>query len=161
MTLGVTVAVDVVLAMPGAIETAMPEAVAVDVTVPPVVARLVGLRLCMATIAIAPPVLVVCEAEPEMYALIVGIACAVAVTPTSDEPVIPTVNELVDTVFRVSGKQLGVRHITGPVGVASRNFSKERIGKLGYRSSHTLEDGIRKTYPWIAAQVAESVAQGS
>jgi len=72
-----------------------------------------------------------------------------------------TVNELVDTVFRVSGKQLGVRHITGPVGVASRNFSKERIGKLGYRSSHTLEDGIRKTYPWIAAQVAESVAQGS
>jgi nucleoside-diphosphate-sugar epimerase len=71
-----------------------------------------------------------------------------------------TVNDLVVTVFRVSGKQLGVRLIAGPVGVASRNFSKARIEKLGYRASHSLEDGIRKTYPWIAAQVAESVAQG-
>ena len=65
-----------------------------------------------------------------------------------------TVNDLVDTVMRVSGKALGVRHIDGPIGVASRNFSKDRIEKLGYRATHSLEDGIRKTYPWIAEQVA-------
>ena len=72
-----------------------------------------------------------------------------------------TVDELVDTVMRVSGKKLGVRHISGPVGVASRNFSKARIDKLGYHASHTLEDGIRKTYPWIADQVAARVANGA
>jgi nucleoside-diphosphate-sugar epimerase len=69
-----------------------------------------------------------------------------------------TVDELVDTVFRVSGKRLGIKHIAGPVGVASRNFSKARMEKLGYQASHTLEDGIRKTYPWIAEQVAQSVS---
>src|SRR3954447_5635242 len=66
-----------------------------------------------------------------------------------------TVNELVDTVMRVAGKELGVRHIDGPVGVASRNFSKARMEKLGYRATHSLEDGIRKTYPWIAEQVRQ------
>lgn len=64
-----------------------------------------------------------------------------------------TVDELVDTVARIAGKQIHIKHIPGPVGVQSRNFSNDRIYSLGWKSEFTLEDGIRKTYPWVAEQV--------
>lgn len=66
------------------------------------------------------------------------------------------VDELARTVARVAGKTIKIRHVEGPVGVQSRNFSNERIESLGWRSRFGLEDGIRQTYPWIAAQVEES-----
>jgi nucleoside-diphosphate-sugar epimerase len=64
-----------------------------------------------------------------------------------------TVDELVDTVARIAGKQIHIKHIPGPVGVQSRNFSNERIYSLGWKSEFCLEEGIRKTYPWVAEQV--------
>jgi len=64
-----------------------------------------------------------------------------------------TVNELAETVARVARKKISVRHIPGPVGVHSRNFSNERIYSIGWRSRFHLEDGIRLTYPWVEAQV--------
>lgn len=64
-----------------------------------------------------------------------------------------TVNELVDTVAQVSGKKVNIKHIDGPVGVQSRNFSNERIYSLGWRAKNSLKDGIEKTYPWIQDQV--------
>ncbi len=64
-----------------------------------------------------------------------------------------SVDELVDTVARIAGKHIHIKHIPGPVGVQSRNFSNERIYSLGWKSEFTLEEGIRKTYPWIAEQV--------
>ena len=64
-----------------------------------------------------------------------------------------TVDELVETVAQVSGRKFSVKHVDGPVGVQSRNFSNERIYLLGWRAKVYLEDGIRFTYPWIEAQV--------
>jgi len=64
-----------------------------------------------------------------------------------------TVNELVQTIIDVSGKDLSINHIDGPVGVASRNFSKKRIHRLGWYASTSLRSGIEKTYPWILDQV--------
>ena len=64
-----------------------------------------------------------------------------------------SVNELVRTVGRVAGKRINVRHVNGPVGVQSRNFSNARIYSLGWRPKVFLEEGIALTYPWIAAQV--------
>jgi len=64
-----------------------------------------------------------------------------------------TVDELVETVAQVSGKKFSVKHVDGPVGVQSRNFSNERIYSLGWQAKVYLEDGIRFTYPWIEAQV--------
>ena len=64
-----------------------------------------------------------------------------------------SVDELVETVARVSGKKFSVKHVEGPVGVQSRNFSNERIYSLGWRAQVFLEDGIRLTFPWIEAQV--------
>ena len=64
-----------------------------------------------------------------------------------------TVDELVHTVAKAAGKTINIRHIEGPVGVQSRNFSNERIYSLGWKPRYYLEEGIARTYPWIAAQV--------
>jgi nucleoside-diphosphate-sugar epimerase len=64
-----------------------------------------------------------------------------------------SVNELVCTTARVAGKRVNVRHVDGPVGVQSRNFSNARIYSLGWRPKVFLEEGIALTYPWIEAQV--------
>ncbi|MGZ3656544.1 MAG: NAD-dependent epimerase/dehydratase family protein, partial [Bdellovibrionota bacterium] len=64
-----------------------------------------------------------------------------------------TVNELVETVSKISGKQITIKHIKGPVGVQSRNFSNARIYSTGWKANYQLADGIAQTYPWIAAQV--------
>jgi nucleoside-diphosphate-sugar epimerase len=64
-----------------------------------------------------------------------------------------SVDELVATVAQVSGKRFQVRHIAGPVGVQSRNFSNARIYSLGWQARYPLREGIARTYPWIAAQV--------
>ncbi|MGD0777369.1 MAG: NAD-dependent epimerase/dehydratase family protein [Candidatus Solibacter sp.] len=63
------------------------------------------------------------------------------------------VNELVATVAEVAGKKIHVKHIPGPVGVQSRNFSNERIYSIGWRPKVFLKEGIQLTYPWIEQQV--------
>jgi nucleoside-diphosphate-sugar epimerase len=64
-----------------------------------------------------------------------------------------TVDELVAVVAEVAGKRLKIRHVEGPVGVQSRNFSKARIESLGWKPKYSLKDGIALTYPWIESQV--------
>ncbi|MDY7106074.1 MAG: NAD-dependent epimerase/dehydratase family protein [Actinomycetota bacterium] len=65
-----------------------------------------------------------------------------------------SVDDLVRTVAEVAGKSVTIRHIDGPVGVQSRNFSNDTIDSLGFVARHKLRDGIAKTYPWVAEQVA-------
>ena len=68
-----------------------------------------------------------------------------------------SVDELVATVAESRrAKRITIKHVTGPVGVQSRNFSNERIYSLGWKPKVFLEDGIRHTYPWIEAQVTAS-----
>lgn len=64
-----------------------------------------------------------------------------------------TVNELVATVSEVSGKKVEVKHVEGPVGVHSRNFSNARIFSIGWQPKILLQQGIELTYPWIEEQV--------
>jgi GDP-D-mannose 3',5'-epimerase len=64
-----------------------------------------------------------------------------------------TVDELVATVIEVSGKKINIKHVDGPVGVQSRNFSNERIYSLGWEAKVFLKEGIARTYPWIEEQV--------
>ena len=64
-----------------------------------------------------------------------------------------SVDELVAVVSEVSGKKVTVKHIKGPVGVQSRNFSNERIYSIGWKSHVPLRAGIEKTYPWVEKQV--------
>jgi GDP-D-mannose 3', 5'-epimerase len=69
-----------------------------------------------------------------------------------------TVDQLVETVAGAAGKRIRIRHVDGPVGVHSRNFSNGRIESLGWRSQWPLRRGIDATYPWVAAQVAALLA---
>ena len=67
-----------------------------------------------------------------------------------------TINELVETAARVAGKIVQKRHkLDAPLGVRGRNSNNDLIReKLDWDYSQTLEEGIRKTYNWIAIQVA-------
>jgi GDP-D-mannose 3',5'-epimerase len=69
-----------------------------------------------------------------------------------------SVDELVAAVAAVAGKGIRIRHVAGPVGVQSRNFSHERIQSIGWQAKYSLGDGIQKTYPWIDMQVKEKRA---
>ena len=60
------------------------------------------------------------------------------------------------TVIDVSGKDIRIEYVEGPVGVHSRNFSKERIKSLGWEAKVTLKEGIAHTYRWIEEQVRAS-----
>jgi GDP-D-mannose 3',5'-epimerase len=71
-----------------------------------------------------------------------------------------SVDELANTVMEVSGKKVQIKHVPGPVGVQSRNFSNERIYSLGWRAKFLLKDGISRTYPWIAEQVKNNQKVG-
>lgn len=63
-----------------------------------------------------------------------------------------TVDELVATVAEAAGKRIKIKHVPGPVGVHSRNFSNERIYSIGWRARYFRKDGIARTYPWVEAQ---------
>lgn len=65
-----------------------------------------------------------------------------------------SVNELARLVAFVAGKHVVLKHVDGPVGVKSRNFSNEKIFLLGWTPKHNLFQGIQKTYPWVEKQVS-------
>ncbi len=65
-----------------------------------------------------------------------------------------TIDTLVDTAAKVSGKTIEKKHIDGPTGVRGRNSNNDLIReKLGWDYSQSLEEGITKTYEWILSQV--------
>ena len=65
-----------------------------------------------------------------------------------------TINELVETVAKVAGKTINIKHIDGPLGVRGRNSNNDLIReKLNWDYDMSLEDGIRKTYEWISDQI--------
>jgi len=69
------------------------------------------------------------------------------------DPEYVTVNELVAIVAKVAKKTINIKHVTGPVGVKSRNFSNDRIYSIGWKAKVSLAEGIARTYPWILKQV--------
>ena len=69
-----------------------------------------------------------------------------------------TINQLVDTVAKVAGKDVNKIHIDGPLGVRGRNSNNDLIREnLGWDYTQTLEEGIRITYDWIEGQINASV----
>jgi len=69
------------------------------------------------------------------------------------------INRLADMIMGIAGKQLGKKHIPGPLGVRGRNSDNRLIAeKLGWKPTLSLEHGLRLTYAWIKEQVDK--AQG-
>lgn len=66
-----------------------------------------------------------------------------------------TVNELAADVIKASGKKLKIKHVDGPRGVHSRNFSNTQIRSTGWKPKWRLADAIKIHYAWVASQVAK------
>jgi len=70
-----------------------------------------------------------------------------------------TIDQLAHMIMEVAGKNLTINHIPGPLGVRGRNSDNRLIeSKLGWRPNSALMDGLRKTYAWVADQVAKAKA---
>jgi len=70
-----------------------------------------------------------------------------------------TINQLAEMVIRISGKNLSIRHVKGPLGVRGRNSDNRLIKqKLGWAPARPLEDGMRVTYGWVKEQVEKAKA---
>ena len=68
-----------------------------------------------------------------------------------------SINQLVDTVEKVAGKNVDRNYIAGPLGVRGRNSNNDLIRKkLNWNYSMTLEEGISKTYEWIKKEMAST-----
>ena len=72
----------------------------------------------------------------------------------SDEMI--SINQLAEMTMKIADKTVKIKHIDGPLGVRGRNSDNSLIiEKLGWKPMTKLEDGLKKTYPWIASQVAK------
>ena len=70
-----------------------------------------------------------------------------------------SINQFADMIMAIADKKLGVKHIPGPTGVRGRNSDNHLIReKLGWAPSLPLDLGLRKTYAWIAEQVASKAS---
>jgi nucleoside-diphosphate-sugar epimerase len=68
-----------------------------------------------------------------------------------------TINQLAVTVMDIAGKKLAINHIPGPLGVRGRNSDNRLMReKMGWSPSHSLREGLEKTYWWIEKQVSIS-----
>jgi len=69
-----------------------------------------------------------------------------------------TINGLAALIMKIAGKRLRIRHVVGPLGVRGRNSDNRLIGeKLGWAPSRPLTEGLKKTYTWIAEEVAKNL----
>lgn len=65
-----------------------------------------------------------------------------------------TINQLVQIVAKIAGKNLTIHHIPGPQGVRGRNSDNRLImERLGWKPTQVLEIGLADTYSWIRQQV--------
>jgi len=66
-----------------------------------------------------------------------------------------TIDELVDIVSSIAGKRVYKQHdLTKPQGVRGRNSDNTRVRQvLGWEPTVSLEDGLARTYRWIADQL--------
>jgi nucleoside-diphosphate-sugar epimerase len=68
--------------------------------------------------------------------------------------VLVSINELALLVARVAGKRVALRHVNGPEGVRGRGSDNTRMrAVLGWEPRVPLEEGMRRTYEWIAAKL--------
>jgi len=71
-----------------------------------------------------------------------------------------TINQLVDIVAEIADTEVVKKHIDGPQGVRGRNSDNTLLREtLGWEPQISLEEGLKRTYQWIEAQVREKFAR--
>jgi len=70
-----------------------------------------------------------------------------------------TIDELADIIIRISGKKITKEYdLSAPQGVRGRNADITLARKvLGWEPKVSLEEGLSKTYRWIAEQCANDL----
>lgn len=65
-----------------------------------------------------------------------------------------SINDLAKMVIEISGKDIAIKNIPGPVGVRGRNSNNDLIRKvLNWEPKYTLRHGMELTYNWINKQI--------
>lgn len=65
-----------------------------------------------------------------------------------------SINDLAQMVIDISGKNLNIKHVDGPLGVRGRNSDNALcFDKTGWEPRLSLRDGMERTYEWISKQV--------
>lgn len=68
-----------------------------------------------------------------------------------------TIQNFAKMAISISGKNLAIKNIDGPLGVHGRNSDNDLFReKVGWEPTQSLKDGMEKTYTWVAKQVKES-----
>jgi nucleoside-diphosphate-sugar epimerase len=64
-----------------------------------------------------------------------------------------SITELAKKVIAISGKNISINYVDGPIGVNGRNSDNRLIKeKLGWTHTQSLDDGLKKLYDWIVQQ---------
>jgi len=65
-----------------------------------------------------------------------------------------TIQDFAKMAIDISGKNLVIKNIDGPLGVRGRNSDNDLVReKLGWDYKQTLQEGMEITYKWIKKQV--------
>ncbi len=69
-----------------------------------------------------------------------------------------SINQLAEIIIGISGKNISINNIDGPQGVRGRNSDNQLIeSKLGWTPKFNLQEGLEKTYSWIASKTNASL----
>lgn len=67
------------------------------------------------------------------------------------------INDLAQMAINISGKNITIKNVSGPVGVRGRNSDNKLYKeKIGWETQKKLIDGMTETYKWIEKQVKEN-----
>jgi GDP-D-mannose 3', 5'-epimerase len=73
-----------------------------------------------------------------------------------------TINQLADMVTEIAGVRIIKRHVPGPQGVRGRNSDNARLREvLRWEPNVNLEEGLKRTYAWIEAEVTKALSARS
>ncbi|MBS0628148.1 MAG: NAD-dependent epimerase/dehydratase family protein [Verrucomicrobia bacterium] len=65
-----------------------------------------------------------------------------------------SINNLAFLIAQIADKNISIKNISGPEGVRGRNSDNTLLqNTLDWEPSQSLEDGLKKLYPWIEEQV--------
>jgi GDP-D-mannose 3',5'-epimerase len=65
-----------------------------------------------------------------------------------------SINDFAKMIIGLSGKNITIKNIPGPLGVRGRNSDNKLIKqKLNWAPSRPLKEGIQKTFEWIKSQI--------
>jgi len=65
-----------------------------------------------------------------------------------------SINEFAQMAIDISGKNIKIKNIAGPIGVKGRNSDNRLfIEKIGWKTKKSLVEGMTQTYNWIKSQV--------